>query len=114
MRQIIRRCGRTNWTIDAVRQHLETGLVGLFVCADGFVVLEKKNEDVSGRPYLNVWLAWFKPGKARAMRAQFIEWLDKIALSIGCEWWEFASPRKGWAGIEPDCRLHMQIWRRYL
>jgi hypothetical protein len=78
------------------------------------VILEKCSEAVSERPYLNVWLAWFKPNRARAVRAQFIAWLDQIGRAIGCEFIEFSSPRDGWVGIEPDFRLHMKIWRRDL
>lgn len=114
MLKIQRRCGYVNWTPQAVKERLELGAAALFVHTDGFVILEKCSEAVSERPYLNVWLAWFKPNRARAVRAQFIAWLDQIGRAIGCEFIEFSSPRDGWVGIEPDFRLHMKIWRRDL
>ncbi len=111
--QIQRRVGETSWTVENVREAIETGFAGLFTCPDGFVVLHLDAEPCSKKPFLNVWLAYFKAGKAKARRAEFIAWLDHEAFRLlGNYDWRFSSPRGGWKGIEPDCEVHMITWRR--
>lgn len=116
LEQIIRKCGPPNWTVEAVKAHVVSGHAGLFICEAGFVVLEQRAEDVSGRPYLNVWLCCVRPRWAQRNAEAFGEWLDKVASAIGCQWWEFSSPREGWKGIERylPVKAHMTIWRREL
>lgn len=113
LRQIQGRCGETNWTVEQVKQALESGFAGLFMCPDGFVVLHADAERMSQKPFLNVWLACFKPNKAKERRAEFVAWLDHEAFRLNGNYdWRFESPREGWEGIEPDCEKHLIIWRR--
>lgn len=112
LRQIKRRCGEGNWKDEDVYRLVNEGKAGLFVCDDGFVVLEGLAEPLSNRRYLNVWLAWFKPQLAKRKRKELIAWLDEKAREIGAEWWEFRSPRRGWALIEPECEMQSIVWRR--
>lgn len=114
MEIVIRKCGKPNWTSEAVKDRIAKGQAGLFISPDGFLILERCTEAVSEKPYLNVWLAWFKPTRAKAVRSEFVAWLDAKAKSIGCSFIEFSSPREGWAVIEPAFRKHMIHWRREL
>ena len=110
MKKVLRRCPAT-WTPEIIRHYIETGQAGLFVCEGGFLILEQC-ADV-GIPFLNVWIAWFKPNFAKAHRKELIAWLDQMRDQLKCEWWQFSSPREGWVGIEPDCKKAMTIWRRH-
>jgi hypothetical protein len=112
LKTILRRCGPDNWTPEDVKRHIQTGLAGLFICDAGFFVLERNEEAITKKPYLNVWLAWFKPGYGRKHRTELIAWLDAMTKHTYCEWWQFSSPREGWIGIEPDCKKHVTTWRR--
>lgn len=103
---------KEDWTPADVRRHLRFGRAALYVRDDGFVILERCLEPISGEPYLNVWIAWFEPGKAKAIRKEFIDWLDGAKQHSKCEWIQFASPRDGWAGLEPDFERAQTIWRR--
>jgi hypothetical protein len=108
-----KRVGRTNWTIEQVKNCILGGKAGLFLHCEGFLILEPDHEPLSFKPFLNVWLAYFRPGKAKALRAELVAWLDEQALRMtGTTDWRFSSPREGWVGIEPDCELHMKTWRR--
>lgn len=66
----------------------------------------------SGHKYLNVWLAWFQPNYAKEHRQELLAFLDAKKAELGCAWIQFASPREGWLGIEPDFHKAMTIWRR--
>jgi hypothetical protein len=108
---VIRRTGET-WNPEDVRRSLVRGDTALFLRPDGFVVLERRTEFWSCAPYLNVWIAYFRPGKAKPLRAEFIAWLDSMRALTKTEWLEFRSPREGWAGLEPDFVKVATIWRR--
>jgi hypothetical protein len=110
LKKVLRRCPNATWTPEFVRQALETGQAGLFVCEGGFLILEVDYE--AGHRFLNVWIAWFKPNYAKEHRQELIAWLDEARKELACEWWQFSSPREGWIGIEPDCERAMTIWRR--
>jgi hypothetical protein len=114
LRQIQRKCGQLNWTAGQVKNLVLAGKAGLFLHPDGFVILEPDHEPLSFKPFLNVWLAWFRPGKAKTIRAQLVAWLDAQAMQmVGTKDWRFSSPRLGWANeIEPFCEIHMMTWRR--
>lgn len=106
---IQRRC-ETNWQKEDVLLQLLAGGAGLFVCDDGFVILETKHQDVSRRPYLNVWIAWFRPGWLKARRAEFIAWLRQMQALTKTEWVEFTSPRDGWI-VADEFECVMKTWR---
>jgi hypothetical protein len=113
LKEIQRRVGETNWTPAQVKEALQSGFAGLFICPDGFVVTHVDTEPCSGKPFLNVWLACFKPGKAKARRTEFVAFLDfECFRTLGHYDWRFSSPREGWEGIEPDCEVHLITWRR--
>ena len=110
--QILKKCGPMNWTPPDVSAHIAEGRSGIFVCDDGFVILEVLTEPLSERRYLNVWLAWFKPKAGVRKRKELVAWLDEMREKTDSHWWEFRSPRQGWKIIEPDCEIHSIIWRR--
>lgn len=110
--QIQRRVGKTTWTPEYVRERLADGFAALFVCEHGFLVLHIDREEVpSLKKFLNVWLAYFKPGRLRAMRACVVPWLREEALrTVGSEDVRFSSPRMGWIGAT-EFEIHMITWR---
>lgn len=104
---------RTNpaWTPGIVLDALEQGRAFLYASEGGWVVLEIQSDH--RERYLNVWLAHFSANAAKAKRSEFVAWLDDVAMrAIGSTDWRFSSPRKGWAGLEPDCEVHTITWRR--
>lgn len=100
------------WTPRDVKQHIREGWASLYVCDEGFAVLQRRKADWTADPYINVWVLWFQADKARQRRAELIAWLDEMVRQQKCEWWEFGSPRAGWAGLEADCERVKTIWRR--
>jgi hypothetical protein len=58
-----------------------------------FVLLVQNISPYTGKAYLLVLAAYSKEGDAIA---KFQSEIDSIALESGCEFVEFASPRKGW------------------
>jgi len=111
LNQILAKCGGEHWTPRDIRRHLREGRAGLFVRNDGFIVLERCMEPVSGEPFLNVWLMWFE---ALALpKDEIAAWLDGMAKSLNCEWWQFTSPRQGWGHyLEGICQPAYTTWRR--
>lgn len=110
---IQRRCGGANWTADQVKHLILSGKAGLFLHKDGFLILEPDHEPLSFKPFMNVWLSWFRPGTAKAMRCELVSWLDAQAVRmVGTKDWRFSSPRAWRAEIEPYCEVHMITWRR--
>ena len=113
LREVLRRT-KEPWNPEDVRRQLVTGQASLWVCDDGFVVLQKLREEFSCKPYLYVWVMWFKPGKGRAVRAEVEAWLSEVALQhVGdARAVKFSSPRIGWKALEPDWEIERIIWRR--
>jgi hypothetical protein len=107
----MRRLWDEPWKSDDVLRCLVDERAALYRRDDGFIVVEQCNEPISGRKFLNVWIAWFLPGHARAMQAAIIAWLDALKAAHSCEWIQFISPRDGWA-LEPHFVRHRSIWRR--
>jgi hypothetical protein len=105
------RITKEKWSPSHVKQHLWESKAQLFVCDDGFAVLQRLFEDWTSEPYLNVWAMWFEPGKAKDKRSELIAWLDAEAARIGCVTWKLGSPRKGWAALD-ECEIERIIWRR--
>lgn len=110
LQKIIRKTGE-KWSAAHVSQALYEGRASLFVRDDGFVVLQQLREDWTCAPYINVWAMWFKPGKAKAIHAELMTWLDEVTAKHGCSTWKFGSPRKGWGGYE-GWEIDKVIWRR--
>ena len=108
--EIIRRT-QEKWTPVHVKQAINEGWASLFICDDGFVVLQRLKALWTAEPYINVWAMWFPPGKGKARREELVAWLDQITSESKCGWWEFSSPREGWAGL-PDCEKARTTWRR--
>jgi hypothetical protein len=108
---ILERCRGEAWTPRDIRRHIRQGRAGLFVRKDGFVVLERCEQPITHEPYLNVWLMWFE---ALALpKHEVAAWLDEMAKSLSCEWWQFSSPRMGWGQyLEGICEPAYQTWRR--
>jgi hypothetical protein len=113
LKAVQKKIGSTNWTVEQVKNCILSGKAGLFVHDDGFVILEPDHEPLSFKPFMNVWIAWFKPQKAAAIRRYLVAWLDEQAVRmVGTKDWRFSSPRAGWSVIEGDCDIHMKTWRR--
>lgn len=111
--QVIRRCKADEWTPRDIRRYLRYGNAHLYVRDEGFVVLERLLAGISGEPYLNVWLMWFKPGEAKKLKTELIAWLDNARDHAKCEWWQFSSPRDEWANEMDDvCERTVQTWRK--
>lgn len=111
--EAIRKRCKPSWSINHVHAHLLDARATAFVCDEGFVVLQRCGEAITGFPYLNVWLMWFQPGRAKARDAEIVAWLDEMKKRWGCMYWEFNSPRDEWAGaIAPFCEKVMTTWRR--
>ena len=109
---IIRLTGE-EWTPTHVKCAIHHGAAFLHVCEDGFAVLEPSRELWTGRPYMNVWALWFKPGRAKARRAELFAWLDEKAKAAGLFPWKFGSPRMGWGALEDnEMEIERVIWRR--
>lgn len=98
------------WTPEYVRLRILEGNAGLFVCDGGFLVLEVEG-GYWKTPYLNVWLAWFRPLWAKEHRQELVAWLDEKTREMNLHWWQFTSPRAGWMGAN-ECKLISQTWRR--
>lgn len=113
MVKILERCGTHTFTTRDIFRHLSLGHAQLFVRDEGFCVLETCKEPLSGEPYLNVWLMWFKPGEAKKLKDELVAWLDKVRDHYRCFWWQFSSPRDEWRGEMDDvCERYVQVWRR--
>lgn len=112
--KILEKCGTETFTPRDIFRHLTLGHAALFVRDEGFVVLETCTEVLSGEPYLNVWLMWFKPGEAEKLEEQLIAWLDQVRDHFNCFWWQFSSPREGWGrAMDKHCKKHVTTWRRH-
>lgn len=112
LREIIRKTGE-EWSPTHVKCALYNGGAFLHVCEDGFVVVQPDREAWTGRPYMNVWAMWMKPGKGQEKRAELFAWLDEMAKSCGLYPWKFGSPREGWALLEDkEMEIERVIWRR--
>ena len=107
LQQIIKRTGE-KWTPVHVLAALNSNTAHLFVSDDGFVVLQPSREDWTAAPITNVWAMWFKPGKAKELRAELQAWLDETTQKRA----RFSSPRWGWKALEPDWEIERIIWRR--
>lgn len=110
--RVLKNEGNVPWNEDDVRRRLMAGRAGLYVCDEGFVVLEISEERLSLLPYLNVWLMWFAPQKGMPKREAIIGWLDEMKAEKRCAFLQFESPREGWCGIESGFTPYMTIWRR--
>ena len=112
LEQIIRRTGE-KWSPSHIVQALHENRAALFVCDDGFVVLQRLVEDWTSEPYINVWAMWFMPGRARKKRKELVAWLDDTSTKFGCRIWKFGSPRMGWSAMEDnEMEIERVIWRR--
>lgn len=110
---ILAKCEREPWTSRDIRRALRAGRAQLFVREEGFVVLERCQEPISGEPYLNVWLMWFAPGTLPMLRKEVADWLDETREQAKCEWWQFTSPREGWGKfLEDICEPIASTWGR--
>lgn len=111
--ETIRKRCKAPWTVEQIRAHLLFGRASLFVHEQGFLILERCQEQWTGEPYLNAWLMWFKPGEAMKLRDDLVDWLDNAVKFHRCVWWQFGSPREEWAEvIKPYCEKVMVTWRR--
>ena len=114
LQKILERCGTHTFTTRDIKRHLFQGRASLFVRDEGFVILEKCQEALSGEPYLNVWLMWFKSGEAKKIKPELVSWLDAVRDHYRCMWWEFGSPREEWGAVIDDVATrHITTWRRY-
>ena len=112
LKVIIRKTGE-KWTPSHVLQALHESCAGLFVCEDGFAVLQRTKEEWTSEPYVNVWALWMKPGRAKEKRQELVGWLDRETEKAGCRYWKFGSPRQGWGALEDsECEIERIIWRR--
>jgi hypothetical protein len=100
------------WSAEDILARLVDERAALYLRDDGFLILEQCEEPISLKRYLNVWVMWFRPGQGRKVRDISVQWLDAMKLAHGCAWWQFSSPRDGWAGMEPLCERYRTIWRR--
>ena len=113
LQEIIRQCPTVPWTPVDVRRCLWRGEAVLYVHEDGFVIVQRSAEPISGAPYLNVWAMWFRAGAASPFKAQLIEWIDQTCRATCCEWWEGTSTREGWGrALYGVCDVAMVTWRR--
>lgn len=113
LRDVIARCPTVPWQPRDVLIALRRGDAALYVRGDGFLIVQRCQHHASYAPYLNVWVMWFAPGAAEALRPKLIEWLDTSCRATGCEWWEFSSTREAWGrALEGDCEVAMLTWRR--
>lgn len=112
--RILEKCGTHTFTSRDIKRHLFLGRATLFVRDEGFCVLEKCNEPLSGEPYLNVWLMWFKPGEAEKLEDELFAWISAMRDQHRCLWWEFSSPREGWGRVmDKKAKRHVTTWRSY-
>lgn len=102
------------WTATHVEQHLRMGWARLFVCDDGFVVTQRLEAPWTAKPYLNVWVMWFRPDTAQEKLRELVAFLDDIQRLEKCDWWEWSSPREGWRWMERLglCQKIRTVWRR--
>lgn len=111
--QIRQECPSVPWTEAHVFYALSEGHGALYVHDHGFVVLAKKAEEVSRRPYLSVWLVWFEPGEAERIEDDLMAWLDRACKDTGCDWWEGSSTRNGWMrALRRVCQPAFITYRR--
>lgn len=110
---IILECPTVPWNSADILRVLLDGRAALYVHADGFVVLTRPNEELSGKPYLGVWLLWFRPGRAEPLFEEIVAWLDRVRDDTGCCWWEFTSTRGGWTNAMAEvCEPPRYTFRR--
>lgn len=102
--EVVRRLTQEPWNADDVHRQLIAGQAHLFLHPHGFLITQASREDFSCRPYVNVWIAWFEPNKAKEHRAELIAFLDEISGRN----WKFNSPREGWTALEG---LEMEVER---
>jgi hypothetical protein len=102
------------WTPVHVEYAIRSGYAWLFVDDDGFFVVQKLKAEWTGAPYLNVWVMWFKPGTAHKHLKGLVGWLDDLKAQTKSDWWEWSSPREGWAWLERlnVCQKIRTVWRR--
>jgi hypothetical protein len=102
------------WAPSQVEYHLREKLASLFICEDGFCVLQTRKADWTSRPYVNVWVMWFRPEAAQEKMHELVAFLDEVTKQAKCDWWEWSSPRKGWRWMERLglCEQVRTIWRR--
>lgn len=98
---ILAKCPKEPWTARDIRRQLRLAKAALFVRENGFLVIERSLEPISGEPYLNVWLMYLEPGSMN--RDAIAEWLDGMVRLHKCEWWQFTSPRDGWGAVLEGC-----------
>lgn len=110
---IVESCPTVPWRAADVLRALLDGRCALYLNDDGFVVVTRKLEEITGRPYLNLWLMWFRPGTGKAVMADVIAWLDQVCKDTACDWWEGSSTREGWGRALRDyCEPAYITWRR--
>jgi hypothetical protein len=108
LKEIIRKTGE-KWTPVHVLQALNQSRAHLFICDDGFFVLQPIAEDWTATPLIHVWAMWFKPGLARAREQELRGWLDEITGKRV----RMSSPLKGWGRmLGPDWEVERVIYRR--
>ncbi len=113
LNQIIRRT-KEKWTPTHVLHALNEGRASLFVCDEGFCVLQRLADIWTAEPYLFIWCMWFKPGVAKQRRSALQDWLEDVATRTcgNPRAMEFSSPRMGWKAMEPEWEIKRIIWRR--
>ena len=111
---IIRRCPSVPWTPRDIRRILRAEQAALYVRPDeGFVVIQRLTDYVTGEPYMNVWHLWFRPGIAARHREGLLAWLDESCRALRCEWWEFTSTREEWDNaLRGTCGSPRLTWVR--
>lgn len=103
-----------NWhPLDIYRRLRDNKCTLLLMPDKGFAILERDCEPLSGEPYLNIWLMWFKPQEMKPHRDAIIAQLDAIKEATHCSWIQFTSPREWSDMIEPEFKPYATIWRRH-
>lgn len=106
--------GGVTFIPEDVYLNLKTGKAALYrVGDDGFFVAEKCIETLSGDPFLNIWLMWFRPGHGLPHKQRLLDFIDGLERSLGCLWTDFGSTREAWIHLlDGDFKKHMVTLRR--
>lgn len=109
--EIVRKRTQEPWLAEDVHRALVGGNASLFRGEDGFLIVQRIPEAFSCRPFLNVWIAWFKPNKGKEMQQEIVAFLDKLVVATKSHTWKFNSPRRGWIALD-GCEIERITYRR--
>ncbi|MCO7225932.1 hypothetical protein [Pleionea sp. CnH1-48] len=94
-----------NWSSDDVFDYCYEGHAAVFVCDDGFIILEPKLEPFTHKKQLLLWIAYGKKGRIN-LTEKYADDIMAIAKSIGADSVIGCSSRAGWSKKAIDVGWH--------